>query len=187
MIDLSDGDLLKQMRERGSEALGILYDRYSQVVCPLFLRASQDAATAEDLVQELFLRVWNRAQHFDPQKGPLGVWILSIARNMAIDHARSAQARFSAKLRTIEEAEYRSDVNRPPGKPESVIDDVRTVQAAFSYLNQNQKQVLELAYFEGLSQSEIATKLCEPLGTVKSWMRSGLLRMREAIQGGGGK
>lgn len=188
MADLSDGDLIGQVRERRSEALGSLYDRYGQIVYSLFLRATRETATAEDLVQELFLRVWNHAQHFDPQKGSLGVWILSIARNMAIDHARSAQARFATKLRPMEEAEYRPDGNNQAcARPESIIDDVRTVQAAFSYLNQNQKQVLELAYFEGLSQSEIAAKLKEPLGTVKSWMRSGLSRMREAIRNGGAK
>jgi RNA polymerase sigma-70 factor, ECF subfamily len=187
MADLSDGDLIEQVRKRGSEALGILYDRYGQVVYSLFLRTARDAATAEDLAQELFLRIWNRAQTYDPQKGSLGVWILSIARNMAIDYVRSARTRFSAKLRPIEEAERRLEKSAPAGEPESAIDDVRTVQSAFSYLNQNQKQVLELAYFEGLSQSEIAAKLQEPLGTVKSWMRSGLLRMREAIRSGGVK
>jgi RNA polymerase sigma-70 factor (ECF subfamily) len=87
----------------------------------------------------------------------------------------------------MEEAEFKSDPKSSAGRPESGIDEVRTVQAAFSYLNQKQKQVLELAYFEGLSQSEIARKLSEPLGTVKSWMRSGLSRMRETIKAGGAK
>ena len=162
-----------------------LYDRYGKIAYSLFLRTVQDRVTAEDLVQELFLRVWNHAHYFDPTKGSLGVWILSIARNMAIDHARSAAARFSTKLRPMEEAEHRAGARQPNSELGQAIDDVRTVQAAFSYLNQNQKQVLELAYFDGLSQSEIAAKLHEPLGTVKSWMRSGLLRMREAIRNGG--
>ncbi len=153
----------------------------------LFLRGTRDVGSAEDLVQELFLRVWNHSQYFDPQKGSIGVWILSIARNMAIDHARSAKSRFAAKLRPIEEADQRSAARRVGAKQGSAIDDVRTVQAAFSYLNQHEKQVLELAYFDGLSQSEIAAKLQEPLGTVKSWMRSGLQRMRAAIGNGGAK
>lgn len=185
--DLSDVDLLNRMRERRSETLQVLYDRYAQIVYSLFFRTTRDTATAEDLVQELFLRVWNRAQYFDPQKGSLGVWILSVARNMAIDHARSAGARFSAKVRPIEESDYQLDPKQHSGEHHSAIDDVRTVQAAFSYLSLKQKQVLELAYFEGLSQSEIAAKLSEPLGTVKSWMRSGLTRMREAIRNGGVK
>ncbi len=187
MAGLSDEELIEQLQKRGSDALGILYDRYGQLVYSVFLRAARDSAMAEDLVQELFLRVWNRAQSFDSKKGSLGVWILSIARNMAIDHVRSAGARFSAKLRPIEEAEHKPINSALGARPESAIDDVRTVRAAFSYLNQNQKQALELAYYEGLSQSEIATKLSEPLGTVKSWMRSGLLRMREALNTGGVK
>ncbi|HEX4748574.1 MAG TPA: sigma-70 family RNA polymerase sigma factor [Bryobacteraceae bacterium] len=187
MGDVTDADLIGQLKDRESNALGVLYDRYGQVVYSLFLRTCRDASTAEDLVQELFLRVWNRAQYFDPQRGSLGVWILSIARNMAIDHSRSARVRFSARLRPMEEAEFKSDPNSAAGRPESGIDEVRTVRAAFSYLNQKQKQVLELAYFEGLSQSEIARKLSEPLGTVKSWMRSGLSRMRETIKAGGAK
>lgn len=151
------------------------------------MRAARDSATAEDLVQELFLRVWNQAHRFDPRKGSLSVWIISIARNMAVDYARSARTRFASKLRPIEEVQHRAAVNQGGGESDSAIEDARTVQAAFSYLNQNQKLVLELAYFEGLSQSEIAAKLQEPLGTVKSWMRSGLLRMREAIGRGGVK
>jgi RNA polymerase sigma-70 factor (ECF subfamily) len=181
MGDLSDADLFEQMKQRKSEALQVLYDRYAQIVYSLFLRTARDPATAEDLVQELFLRVWNRAQQFNPQKGSLGVWILSIARNMAVDHARSAGARFSAKVRPIEEVDYRPDLDHNKQQYSS-IDDVRTVQAAFSYLSLEQKQVLELAYFEGLSQSEIAARLSEPLGTVKSWTRSALTRMRAAIR-----
>lgn len=187
MGDLSDANLIEQMRERRPEALEVLYDRYAQIAYSLFLRTTRDAATAEDLVQELFLRVWNRAEYFDPQKGSVGVWILSIARNMAVDRARSAGARFSAKTRPIEEADYRTDLSQNNPEGQSSIDDVRTVQAAFSYLSLRQKQVLELAYFEGLTQTEIAARLSEPLGTVKSWMRSGLLRMRDAIRSGGVK
>jgi RNA polymerase sigma-70 factor (ECF subfamily) len=186
MPDPTDAELIDQLKNRRSEALGIVYDRYLPAVYSLFLRISRNTAVAEDLVQELFLRVWNRSQQFDPQKGSVGVWIISIARNMAVDHVRSAGARFSSKLRPIEEALFQSEVTTSNG-PENAIDDVRTVRSAFSYLSHNQKQVLELAYFEGMSQSEIAAKLQEPLGTVKSWMRSGLSRMREAIQRGGVK
>jgi len=187
MADLSDGDLIAHLQQRRADAMGTLYDRYSRPVYSVFLRVTRDTALAEDLVQELFLRVWNQARAYNPQKGSLGVWILFIARNMAIDYVRSARARFSAKLRPMEEAEYRPATDPSRNDPESTIDDLRTVQSAFSYLNQNQKQVLELAYFEGLSQTEIAAKLEEPLGTVKSWMRSGLSRLRDAIGRGGDK
>lgn len=179
-------ELIEGLRARNPEALAAAYDRYGQVVYSLFLRITRDQSTAEDLVQELFIRVWNNARHFDAAKGSFGVWILSIARHMAIDHVRSAQSRFTTRLRPLEDAE-RVRTENEGSTQESILDQARTVGAAFSYLNFNQKRVLELAYYEGFSQTEIAAKLNEPLGTVKSWMRSGLSRLRTAVKGGGVK
>ncbi len=176
-----DAELAIELRKRDPKALAIAYDRYGQTVYSLFLRITRDETAAEDLVQDLFMRVWSRARDFDTNKGSLGVWILSIARNMAIDHIRSAQARFSLRLRPLEHADQRQATAR--GGPESAIDQARFVKEAFSQLSFNQKRVLELAYFEGMSQSEIANSLNEPLGTVKSWMRSALGRLRTTIKG----
>ena len=180
------GELIEGLRSRQPEALAAVYDRYEQVVYSLFLRITHDQSAAEDLVQELFLRVWNNVRQFDANKGSFGVWLLSISRNMAIDHVRSAQARFATRLRPLEDAE-RIRSAHDGGTQETILDQVRTVSAAFSYLSFNQKRVLELAYYEGLSQSEIAAQLNQPLGTVKSWMRSGLVRLRTAVRGGGAK
>lgn len=177
--------LIERLRARDPEALAAAYDRYSSVVYSLFLRITHDQSVAEDLVQELFIRVWNHARAFDSAKGALGVWILSIARNMAIDHVRSAQARFATRLRPMEHAERSVEKRRT--EPESVIDQGRAVQAAFATLNMNQRRVLELAYFEGFSQTEIASHLQEPLGTVKSWMRSALSCIRSTVKGGDAK
>lgn len=178
-----EGDLVKGLQKREPEALAAVYDRYGQVVYSLFLRITRDQSAAEDLVQELFIRVWNNARHFDAAKGSFGVWILSVARHLAIDHVRSAQSRFAARLRPLEHAE-KLHSSGEGGKQEAILDQVRTVGSAFSYLSFNQKRVLELAYYEGFSQTEIAARLNEPLGTVKSWMRSGLVRLRTAIKGG---
>ena len=177
-----EAELVHQLRNHEPEALANTYDRYSHIVYSLFLRITRDESTAEDLVQELFMRVWNRAKEYDEGRGTLGVWITSIARNMAIDHVRSAQARFASRLRPIEHAEW-AHAEGAKG-PESLIDDTRAVRTALSHLNENQKRVLELAYFEGCSQSEIASLMHEPLGTVKSWMRSALIRIRLSIKGG---
>ena len=179
-------DLIEGLQKRDPAALAAVYDRYGQVVYSLFLRITRDQSAAEDLVQELFIRVWNNARQFNAARGSLSVWILSVARHMAIDHIRSAQSRFASKLRPLEDAE-RIRSMPDAGTHESILDQVRTVNAAFSYLNLNQKRVLELAYFEGFSQTEIAEKLNEPLGTVKSWMRSGLSKLRAAVIGGGVK
>lgn len=183
MIDSSgDAALIERLRARDPDALAAAYDRYSPVVYSLFLRITRDQSVAEDLVQELFIRVWSHAASFDSRKGALGVWILSIARNMAIDHIRSAHARFSTKLRPIEHAERTQ--SKPGRDAETLIDQSRAVHDAFASLNLNQKRVLELAYFQGFSQTEIANQLQEPLGTVKSWMRSALISLRSAIKGG---
>lgn len=184
MIESSgDAALIERLRGRDPDALAAAYDRYSSIVYSLFLRITRDQSVAEDLVQELFIRVWSHATSFDARKGALGVWILSIARNMAIDHIRSAHARFANRLRPIEHAE-RSASGNGGHDAESLIDQSRAVNAAFASLNFNQKRVLELAYFQGFSQSEIANQLHEPLGTVKSWMRSALISLRSAIKGG---
>ncbi len=182
----ADAELIDRLRNRDPEGLGAAYDRYGQVAYSLFLRITRDQSAAEDLVQELFIRLWNRARDFDASKATLGVWLLSIARNMAIDHVRSAQARFAMRLRPMEYIDQLA-LAAHASEPESVIDRGRAVSTAFTSLSFNEKRVLELAYFEGFSQTEIAERLKEPLGTVKSWTRSGLRRMRKVIQEGGAK
>jgi RNA polymerase sigma-70 factor, ECF subfamily len=177
-----DADLIDRLRRRDAEGLAAAYDRYGRIAYSLFLRITRDQSASEDLVQELFIRLWNRGGEFDSNKGTLGVWISSIARNMAIDHVRSSQARLSSRSCSLEHIE-RLSTNARADDPESFIDRARRVSAAFANLNSNEKRVLELAYFDGFSQSEIAERLKEPLGTVKSWTRSGLSRMRRAIEG----
>lgn len=186
MSDLSgELALIERLRNRDPEALEAAYDRYSVLVYSVFYRITRDKSAAEDLVQELFIRVWTHISSFDSSKGALSVWIMSIARNMGIDYVRSSHARFSARLQPMEQAEK---ADRQAGTaPEVVIDQGRTVKAAFETLNLKQRRVLELAYFEGLSQTEIASHLQEPLGTVKSWMRSALHCLRSTVSGGDAK
>ncbi len=181
--DAAEAELIQKLHARDASAIAVVYDRYGHLAYSLFVRVTRDQSIAEDLVQELFLRVWNKARDFDPDKGTLGVWILSIARNMAIDHVRSAHARFQNRLRPIDQTDQRA-FSYKPKEPESLLDNVKAVRQAFSELSGNQRRVLELAYFEGFSQSEIAAKLQEPLGTVKSWMRSGMGRLRTAVKAG---
>jgi RNA polymerase sigma-70 factor (ECF subfamily) len=181
--ETSEAELAEGLRSRDPDAIAAVYDRYGGLAYSLFVRVTRDQSAAEDLVQELFLRVWNKARDFNAEKGALGVWIMSIARNLAIDHVRSANARFQNRLRTIEQTDQRSFSYRPK-EPESVIDSAKAVRQAFLELTANQRRVLEMAYFEGFSQSEIAARLQEPLGTVKSWVRSALGRLRAAVKAG---
>ncbi len=177
-----DSALVERLKNRDPDALSAAYDQYAGLAYSLFLRITHDQGVAEDLVQELFLRLWNRAREFDSNKGALGVWLLSIARNLAIDYVRSAQARFSKRARSIDRIDQLCFSYHPSG-PESRIDNARAIEAAFAKLKPNEKRVMELAYFEGFSQSEIAARLEEPLGTIKSWMRSALEQLRVAIGG----
>jgi len=181
--EAADTELAAKLQARDADAIAVAYDRYGRIAYSLFLRVTRNQSAAEDLVQELFLRVWNRGREFDPSKGSLGIWILSIARNMAIDHVRSAQVRFQTRLRPIEQTDQRAFSYRPK-EQDSILDNANAVRQAFTELTSNQRRVLEMAYFEGFSQSEIAAQLREPLGTVKSWMRSAIGRLRTAVGAG---
>jgi RNA polymerase sigma-70 factor (ECF subfamily) len=178
----SESELIERIKRREPEGLAAAYDRFGGIAYSVFFRITRDHSVAEDLLQELFFRIWNRGRSFDETKGALSVWIVSIARNMAIDYVRSAQARFSTRLLAIEDIDplFLSSRSRDL---ESALDR-RAIKAALSNLSANEKRALELAYFDGLSQTEIAAKLQEPLGTVKSWIRSGLVRLRTAMKAG---
>jgi RNA polymerase sigma-70 factor (ECF subfamily) len=178
-----DLELIEKLRNGHPDGLAATYDRYGAVAYSLFARITHDKSVAEDLVQELFLRVWNRRGDFDASRGALGSWLLTIARNMAIDYVRSAHARFNTRVRSIDQTDS-PQFSYKASEPESVIDNAKAVRDAFAQLNTNQREVLQLAYFEGLTQTEIAARLEQPLGTVKSWMRSALGRVRLAIKGG---
>lgn len=178
-----DRDLAERLKRREPDALGDLYDRFGRLAYSVILAIVRDSGTAEDLVQETFLRVWNRAQAFDAERGALGPWLLTVARNRAIDHLRSAGARMSRNVFELEEREHPSlfiDAERDLINS----DQGRVVRAALGSLNENQKRVIQLAYYEGLSQTEMAEKLGQPLGTVKTWVRSALKKLRDELDQG---
>ena len=176
-----DGDLLARLQRRDPEALGDLYDRYGRMVFALILRIVQDRGTAEDLVQETFLRVWNRAGGFDSEQGAVGPWLLAVARNRAIDYLRYRGRRPESTLE-LNETEHPALFAAMSSDPLQ-FDLVRQIKTALARLTQTQREAIELAYFEGLSQTEIADRMKQPLGTVKTWMRRALQQMREELGG----
>src|SRR5947209_15409865 len=133
----ADSELIERIKRREPEGLAAAYDRYGGLAFSLFVRITRDHSSSEDLLQELFLRVWNRARYFDENKGGLGVWILSIARNMALDHIRSAQSRFGAKLRPIEDVDPLF-LSAPSSDVDAALDR-RMLTAAMSNLSANEK------------------------------------------------
>jgi RNA polymerase sigma-70 factor (ECF subfamily) len=177
-----DADLARRLRDRDPHVMSALYDRYGRTAYALIYRVVRDAAAAEDLVQETFLRVWNRAQSFDQERGALGPWILTVARNRAIDHLRSADGRMASSAMELDRVENpRLFVNFEDRA--LTLDRARRLKEAFVKLTPAQREVIELAYFEGLSQTEMATRLKQPLGTVKTWVRTALKVLREQLSG----
>lgn len=172
-----DGELAERLRKRDPQALAELYDRYGRLVYSLIVRVVRDGALAEDLVQETFLRVWNRAQGFDAERGALGPWLLAVARNRAIDYLRSAGGR-ERKALELEEVDHPT-LYRDMERDILASDKVRIVRSALEKLSPRQREVIELAYFEGLTQTEMAERMGQPLGTVKTWVRAALKSLRE--------
>jgi RNA polymerase sigma-70 factor (ECF subfamily) len=173
-----DTDLLLRLQRREPDALGELYDRYGRLVYSLILRVVRDSGTAEDLVQETFIRVWNRAQSFDAKKGSIAPWLLAVARNRAIDYLRSAQARHDpVELNQMDHPSLYSEMEADLLNRDSA----RRIQTAMRKLPEPQRKVIELAYFEGLSQSEMADRMGQPLGTIKTWVRAALRVLREEL------
>jgi RNA polymerase sigma-70 factor, ECF subfamily len=178
-----DQDLLAACAEGDEQALGALYDRFGTVAYRLALRILRDAALAEDAVQEAFLTVWRQAANFDRSHGKASTWILTLVHRRAVDLVRR-QARFNALPDQLEEVAAQAVVT------ESADDDVelrearREVQAALATLSTAEREVLDLAYWGGLTQSEIATALGIPPGTVKSRTFSALRRLRDALSQG---
>jgi RNA polymerase sigma-70 factor (ECF subfamily) len=172
--------LARRLKERDPHAMSDLYDRYGRVAYSLIYRIVRNGAAAEDLLQETFLRVWNRVHSFDAQKGALGPWILTVARNRAIDYLRSVDGRMSAGALELDSVENPALFCQFSDRALS-IDRARRLKDAFEKLNANQRMVIELAYFEGLSQTEMAAQMKQPLGTVKTWVRSALKILRDEL------
>ena len=176
----TDPDLAARLKRRDPQAMAELYDRYGRLAYSLILRIVRDAGLAEDLVQETFLRVWNRAQAFDEQRGALGPWLLAVARNRAIDYLRSSDGRMARSAYELVEMENPALFANLENEILS-SDQARRIREALTKLNPTHRNVIELAYFEGLSQTEMAQKMGQPLGTIKTWVRTALRNLREEL------
>lgn len=176
LAHLSDEALVALAARSEQTALAELYDRYGRTAYGLALRVLRDQALAEDAVQEAFLTVWRTASRFMPEKGRASTWILTLVHRRAVDAVRREQRRRADSLELATE---------PAGG--GVEEDVwlnlqrERVQAALRRLPDAQREALELAYYGGFSQSELAERLGQPLGTIKSRMFTGLSRLREQL------
>ena len=177
----SDGFLARQIAKRDVSALEAVYNRYSRPVYSLARRLLRDDETTEEVVQEVFMRLWTRADEFDSARGRLLPWLLTITHHRAIDELRRRRARgqhddIDIVLATAEAADG------DPAHEAALAETREAVRQALQHLPEAQRRPIELAYFGGLSQAEIATMLNEPLGTIKTRMRLALQKLREFLR-----
>lgn len=176
----ADVETLRAIAGGDEQALAALYDRYRLILFGLIVRILHSQPEAEDVLQEVFLQVWRRASDFDEKRGRPFTWLVTLARSRAIDRLRST----SARERTADEAARAT----PDSISDAAADAVKSeqgeiVRSALAELPEEQRRTLLLAYFEGLTQTEIAERTGIPLGTVKTRMRSGLIKLRELLSG----
>ena len=173
----ADIALLARMAAGDEGALGELYDRHSRLLFGLILRIVRERRDAEEVLQEVFVRAWTRADTYSPTLGSPAAWLIGIARNRAIDRLRTNVVR----LRAVEHVTPAPPIQTPEALA-SMSERRREIREAMASLPVEQCQLIECAYFEGLTQSELAARFNIPLGTVKARVRTGLLTLRSLLQ-----
>ena len=178
----NDIELLKAIAAKDDAALGQLYDRYRLILFGVLMRILNNREEAEDVLQEVFLQVWRRAADFDENRGRPFTWLVTLARSRGIDRLRGLASRARVAMAITgagasEGPEEASDAANDAIRSERV----GAVNSALAELPEDQRKPLVLAYFDGLTQSEIATKLGVPLGTVKTRMRTAMIKLRESF------
>lgn len=182
----ADAELVSRAARGDERAIGLLYDRYGGVLYAVAYRITGQRADAEEVVLEAFAQAWREAARFEAGRGSVAGWLTMIARSRALDlvRARSRRDRMTASAAADRPnaspgmSEFRPD----PAKALDHDERRQQVQQALATLSPPQRQAIELAYFEGLSQSEIAERLAEPLGTVKTRVRLGMQKLRECLR-----
>lgn len=177
--DTHDVELLQAIAAGDEQALARLYDRYRLILFGLTMRILNSRAEAEDVLQETLLQVWRRATDFDPARGKPFTWLVTLTRSRAIDRLRqrAARDRLAESASTLVPDEASDAVTDTLHAEQREI-----VTRALAQLPEEQREALYLAYYEGLTQSEIAVRLASPLGTVKTRMRSGMMKLRELLK-----
>ncbi|OCT12989.1 RNA polymerase subunit sigma-24 [Paenibacillus pectinilyticus] len=176
-----DRQLMQSIVQKDASALEKLYDRYEQVIYNFAFRIVKDSMAAEEVMQELFMRIWNNAENFDGSHGKLSTWMFAITRNIAIDHLRRRSSRTSQQTRESETLNLIQD----KGTLTEDIVELRMigeqVRDALQELSIDQQQVVDMIYYQGLTQQEVADIASIPLGTVKSRVRLAMKQLHQRM------
>lgn len=182
LSEQTDVEILQAWRSRNSQAFGIFYDRYGELVYRLSLRILGSPQEAEDLTQEIFILL-SRNSTYDSKRGSISTFLTVLTRSRAIDRIRKTRSQQQHLQKWEQSISSEHDIrNSSLMENASLTERSEKVKLALAKLPEKHRQVLEMAYFDGLSQTEIAKVLDTPLGTVKSWARSGLIRLKESLQ-----
>src|SRR5262245_1508288 len=186
LSDPTDLILLQRIAARDTAALADLYDRHSRLLFGLILRIVRDRAEAEEILQEAFVRVWTRAELYDPRLGGPTPWLVRLARNCAIDRLRARRTRDAIAGPALDDSVAdRTTSVTDMRTPEAVVLDAErrgTVMDALAGLPADQRRLIEAAFFEGYTHSELAKRFGLPLGTVKTRIRAGMIAMRQRME-----
>jgi RNA polymerase sigma-70 factor (ECF subfamily) len=172
---LTDQQLMDRLRKRHPDGLSRMYDQYSTMVYSIALRVLRDNAAAEDVMQEVFLKLWQQPETFADQRGSLCGWLAVVTRNRAIDRIRG-----SRRFENVDDLQLANTVDMGSEADRNMmLDKVRTV---LETMPPDQRQPIEMAFFEGRTHTEIAERTGQPLGTVKTRIRSALISIRKALE-----
>jgi RNA polymerase sigma-70 factor (ECF subfamily) len=182
LSEQTDVEILEAWRSGSGQAFGIFYDRYGELVYRLSLRILNSSQEAEDLTQEIFILL-SRNSTYDIKRGSISTFLTVLTRSRAIDRLRKTRSQQQHLQKWEQSISSEHDIRHSSLiKNASLVERSEKVKSALATLPDKHRQVLEMAYFDGLSQTEIAKALDKPLGTVKSWARNGLIRLRESLK-----
>jgi RNA polymerase sigma-70 factor (ECF subfamily) len=174
-VTYTQEELIVLIREKNQKAFSYLYDNYSKALFSVIYNITNDQEEGEDVLQNVFVKIWNNFASYDEQKGRLYTWMLNIARNMAIDSTRSRHEKVKNKIQEATDNVYhRNNMFAENNSHENI-----GLQTIIAGLKEDQQQIIDLAYFQGYTQEEISQKLNIPLGTVKTKVRQAIITLRE--------
>jgi len=176
--DLGDHELIHLTSGGNKEALGILYDRHASLIYSVLAQKLADFTEAQDIVHDVFLKLYLKSHLYNPTLGSPVAWLLTVARNTATDKLRR-----QSTLQKYIEKEMLDTEPSAPAHCGPHVDELELMRSCLTTLSQKQQSILQMVYFSGLKQQEIADRMAEPLGSVKAWIRRGLLKLRDCVEG----